>query len=203
MIEKRIKNLVELNIEQPVWDHMFTVAPLVVIGTKERDHYDLAPKHMATPLGFDNYFGFVCTPSHATYNNIKETGEFVVSFPKPDQVLLSSLTAMPRTGELSKSDQIIKALPTRLAPNTDALFIEDSYLFFECDLHDIIDGFGENSIIAGKITSAYIDADYLKQSDGSDQEQLYHNPLLAYVAIGRYAIIRETFSFPFPKNFKR
>ena len=203
MIEKKVNNVVELNIEQPIWDHMFTVAPLVVIGSKEGDHYDLAPKHMATPLGFDNYFGFVCTPRHSTYGNIKKTGEFVVSFPKPDQVLLSSLSAMPRCEELSKSEQIIKALPTRLAPNTDAPFIEDSYLFLECDLHDIYDGFGENSIIAGKITKAYIDADYLKLSDGSDQEQLYRNPLLAYVALGRYAIIRETFNFPFPKDFKR
>ena len=203
MIEKKVNNLVELNVEQPIWDHMFTVAPLVVIGSKEGNHYDLAPKHMASPLGFDNFFLFVCTPRHSTYTNIKERGEFTVSFPKPDQVILSSLSASPRCEEMSKSEQVIKALPTRMAPNTDAPFIEDSYLFLECDLHEIIDGFGENAIIAGKITAAYLDADYLKQSDRSEQDQLYQNPLLAYVALGRYAIIKETFNYPFPKDFKR
>ena len=203
MIEKKIDKLVELRVDQPIWDHMFTVAPLVVIGTKEDDQYDLAPKHMATPLGFGNYFGFVCTPRHATYTNVQREGEFVVSFPKPDQVILSALSAMPRCEEISKTDQIIRALPTRSAPGKDALYIDESYMVLECDLHRIIDGFGENAIITGTISKAYVDQDYLRQSDDSDQDRLYKNPLLAYIALGRYAIIKETFDFPFPKDYKR
>ena len=55
--------------------------------------YDLAPKHMATPLGWGGWFGFVCTPSHATYANALREGFFTVSFPRPSQVLLASLAA--------------------------------------------------------------------------------------------------------------
>ena len=43
-------NLVTLGQDWPVWDRVFTVNPLVLIGTRERDgEYDLAPKHMAFP----------------------------------------------------------------------------------------------------------------------------------------------------------
>ena len=88
--------LVKLDVGSPIWDRFFTVAPLVVIGTREPDGSDdLAPKHMVTALGWDNRFGFVCTESHATYKNIQREREFTVSFPNPDQVLLASLAAAP------------------------------------------------------------------------------------------------------------
>ena len=64
-------NIISLDVNLPIWERVFTVAPLVVIGTKENGGYDLAPKHMATPMGFGNYFGFVCTPKHGTYHNVK------------------------------------------------------------------------------------------------------------------------------------
>ncbi|NNK72715.1 MAG: flavin reductase [Flavobacteriaceae bacterium] len=194
---------VVLDVDQPIWDKVFTVAPLVVIGTKENNTYDLAPKHMASPIGFNNYFGFICTPKHATYRNIMDWGEFTVSFPKPDQVIISALTASPRCDDISKSDQIIKALPTEKAPNIDALILSDSYLYFECERYKIIDGFDDNSIITGRIKSAYVDQDYLRSSERSDQDQIYKHSLLAYIATGRYAEIKETFEFPFPKDFKR
>ena len=48
-----------------------------------------------------------------------------------------------------------------------------------------------------------VDKKYLKISERDEQEQLMENPLLAYIAYGRFAKITETFKFPFPKNFKR
>ena len=192
-----------MDTRSPIWDRIFTVAPLVVVGTKEQDGYDLAPKHMATPLGFDNYFGFVCTPRHGTYQNVKKTGEFTVSFPKPDQVTTTSLSASPRTEELAKSQQIVEALPLIKAATMDAPFVKDAYLYMECEVFKIIDGFGENSIITGKIKEAYVHTDYLKVSEKDEQEQLRNNPLLAYISYGRFAKIDETYNFPFPKDFKR
>ena len=45
-------NTVTLSVDLPVWDRVFTVNPLVLVGTKEEDGgYDLAPKHMAFPIG--------------------------------------------------------------------------------------------------------------------------------------------------------
>ncbi len=91
------ENLVKLDASQPVWDRCFMVAPLVLVGTRDADgSLDLAPKHMAFPMGWQNYYGFVCSPTHHTYTNINRTGEFTVSYPKPSQVLYASLAASPR-----------------------------------------------------------------------------------------------------------
>jgi len=199
----KTNNIQVLDITHPVWPQTFTVAPLAVIGTKEDNGYDMAPKHLISPLGFDNYFGFVCTPRHATYHNIKKTKEFTVSFPMPEQVILTSLSASPRKKTISKSKNIINALPTIKASVVDALFIKGSYFYLECELYKIIDGFGENSIISGKIISAFVDKNYQRVTEKDEQQQLMENPLLAYIANGRFARISETFNFPFPKNFKR
>jgi len=202
-----MKNLLQnkfytLDTSIPIWERIFTVAPLIVIGTKEGTSYNFAPKHMATPMGYDNYFGFVCTPKHATYQNIKETQEFTVSFPIPDQVVLASLSAMPRCDDNFGAKPIIQALPSIKGSHVDALCLEASYLLFECKLFKIIDGFNENSIITGKIIAAHVDNNYLRTFENDEQLQLKENPLLAYISKGRFARITETYNFPFPKNFK-
>ena len=196
-------NYTPLNTSFPIWDQVFTVAPLVVIGTKEGKGYDLAPKHMVTPVSFGNYFGFVCTPKHSTYQNIKETGYFTVSYPLPDQVILASLSASPRCDNINKSKQIIEGLPTIKAKTIDALMVADCYLYLECQLFKIIDGFGQNSFITGEIIHAVAKTNYIRISELDEQEQIKNNPLLAYIAYGRFAKIEHTYNFPFPKDFKR
>ncbi len=104
-------NVVTLAGDLPIWERVFTVNPLVVVGTRERDGgYDLAPKHMAFPMGWENYFGFVCTPRHATYHNIRRKGASTVSYPRPTQVVLASLAASPREADGTKP--ALYALPT-------------------------------------------------------------------------------------------
>ena len=109
---------------------------------------------MATPLSWENHFGFVCTPSHGTYQNIKREKVFTVSFPNPDQVLLTSLSAAPRCDDDSKPS--LQALPTIPATAVEGVLLKDSYLFLECELDRIIDGFGKNSLIAGRIVAAQV-----------------------------------------------
>ena len=193
---------VDLALDQPIWNRVFTVAPLVVIGTREGDGYNLAPKHMATPLGWDNLFGFVCTPSHGTYQNAKTEEVFTVSFPLPDQVVMTSLTAQPRCGE-DQPTPGIQALPTEPATEVDGLLLQDSYLALECELDRIVDGFGSWSLIAGRIVAARALRESVRASEVEDERIFQHSPLLAYLSPGRYAEIRETREFPFPAGFKR
>ena len=81
-----------LDLAAPIWDSFYVVAPLVLIGTKDAGgDYNQAPKHMAFPMGWDNYFGFVCTPEHSTYQNIQRERVFTGTFPRPTQVILASL----------------------------------------------------------------------------------------------------------------
>ncbi len=195
-------NVVTVDTTVPVWEQFFTVAPLVLIGTRDADGaLDLAPKHMVTPMGWQNYFGFVCTPRHNTCSNIERTGEFTVSYPKPSQVLITSLAASPRVAEGAKP--VIDYLSTFPATQVDGSFIEDGYLFFECRHFKTIDGFGENCLITGEIVAAFADDDYLRHAETDDQETIHDAPLFAYLAPGRFAAIDRSNAFPFPESMKK
>ena len=204
MKEKNIfKDFISLNVKECIWDDFYTVAPLVVIGSKENDVFDLSPKHMVTPIGFSNYLGFVCTPRHRTYHNIKKEKNFTVSFVRPNQILLTSLAAIPRCEDNQYSKDIVKKIPTIPTTKNDNIFIADSYVLLECTLYKIIDGFDDYSIITGQINAAFVHKDYKIFDEYSQQKNIYDNPLLAYIAQGRFASIKETFSFPYPKDFQR
>jgi len=85
----------------------------------------------------------------------------------------------------------------------DGVFLQDAYLYLDCQLERIIDGFGQNSLIAGKILAAKIQADALRQADIDDQDLIARASLLVYLSPGRYSIIERSFSFPFPVGFHR
>jgi flavin reductase (DIM6/NTAB) family NADH-FMN oxidoreductase RutF len=194
--------VVPIDTTVPVWDQFFTVAPLVLIGTKDADGaLDLAPKHMVVPMGWQNYFGFICTPRHSTCRNIARTGEFTVSYPRPSQVLIASLAASPRDENGGK--QVIDYFRTFDAEQVDGQFIEDAYLFFECRHHKTVDGFGENCLVTGSIVAAYADDYFLRHSQADDQETIHDAPLFAYLAPGRFATIGRSNAFPFPESMKK
>jgi hypothetical protein len=113
---------IPLPTDRPIWDRFFGVFPLVIVGSKEGDRYDLAPKHLAMPLGWENYFCFVCSPRHATYHNVRRHGFFTVSYPRPSGVLLASLAAAPRCEGASKPSLL--ALPTFPARRVDGVLVE-------------------------------------------------------------------------------
>ena len=202
MSSSKPQDLQPVNDIASLWQQVFMVFPLAIIGSKEPDgSYDLAPKHMAMPLSWENHFGFVCTPTHATYTNIKNTGEFTVSYPRAEQVVFTSLTASPRCDD--KQKRIIDALPTIPATEVDGVFIKDAYLYLECKLDRVIDDFGKNSLITGTIELAHVDKRAQRHSDLDDEQLLHANPLLAYLYPGRFATISDTKAFPFPDGFKR
>lgn len=198
-----LDTFVNLDTKIPIWDRIYTIAPLVIIGSKEGDSYDLAPKHMAAPMGFDNYFGFVCTPDHKTYHNVRQNQEFTVSFPNPDQVLMASLTASNRKSVGDKSTSVLDALDVAWGHIVNAPVVSGCYLYLECALHKIVDGFGTNALITGYIHKAYVDENLLRTSEIDEGDQIARHPLLAYVANGRFAKIEQTFNFPFPKDFSK
>lgn len=198
----REQRMIELDVSQPVWDRFFWVAPLVLVGTVEADgSHDLAPKHMAMPLGWENYFGFVCTPTHHTYSNIRRSNVFTVSYPRPDQLVLTSLAASPRCGEDGKP--ALSVLPVLPAKQVDGVLLNGGYMFLECELDRIIDDFGVNSLIIGKIVAARVAEDSARDQEGDDQALIHNAPLLAYIHPGRFASIEHSLTFPFPAGMKK
>ena len=196
-----VSAVVTLSTDAPIWDRFFTVAPLVIVGTREPDgSHDLAPKHMAMPLGWQNYFCFVCSPRHATQRNAQRTGAFTVSFPWPRQFLQISLAAAGRDEHNAKPS--LAALPTRPARTVDGVLVDDASAWLECELERVVDGFGVNTLLVGRVVDAAVLEDAMRGPDRDDGELIDATPLLAYVSPGRFAEIASTMSFPFPADFR-
>jgi flavin reductase (DIM6/NTAB) family NADH-FMN oxidoreductase RutF len=193
---------VELDVRVPVWDRVFTVAPLVLVGTREPGGaFDLAPKHLALPLGLADYFGFVCTPRHATYANALRERAFTVSFPRPSQLVPTSLAASARCADGSKP--ATAALPTVPARRVSGVLVDGAYLQLECELDRVVEGFGEYGLIVGRIVAAYAEPDALREADRAPEDVLAAVPLLAYLHPGRFATIAAALSFPFPEDMHK
>lgn len=193
---------IDLDTDTPIWDRFFSVFPLVVVGTREPDGSDdLAPKHLAMPMSWQNYFGFVCTPRHRTYQNIAREKQFAVTYARPSQAVLASLAATPRGEDGSKP--VTQVLPTFAAEGIRASFLRDGYLFLECELERFVDGLGDNALIIGRIRAAKVAVDALRNSDQDDQDLIKSSPLLAYLYPGRFAQIEDSNTMPFPVGFKR
>jgi flavin reductase (DIM6/NTAB) family NADH-FMN oxidoreductase RutF len=201
MTDEHYADLQTLDLEQSVWDRVFTVAPLVLVGTTDDDgNPDVAPKHMAFPLGWSNYFGFVCAASHGTYRNIARSGEFTVSYPRPSDVVTTSLAASPRCEDEKPIVGLLETFPAQL---TDCVFVANSYLYLECRHVDTFDGFGDNSLIAGRVIAAHVDRKALRAEDRDDADLIMQAPQIAYLYPGRFAVIDRTQAFPFPSGMRR
>lgn len=193
--------LESLDVDEPIWERFFTIAPLVLVGTLEPDGApDLAPKHMALPMGWDNYFGFVCEARHGTQQNAERTGVFTVTYPRPSQLVTTSLAATPRDDSDEKS--IVRLLKTFPASRVEGVLVEDGYLHLECELDRIVDGFGINSLIVGRIVAAHVHRDALRSSDRDDGELILGAPLMSYLYPGRFAVVSDTQAFPFPAGMR-
>lgn len=201
MTHQAYSKLTALDVSEPIWDRFFTVSPLVLIGTvDESGEPDLAPKHMAFPMGWDNYFGFVCTPRHRTYQNIERTGGFAVSYPRPSDLVMTSLAASPRCEDMKPVVGLLETFPAR---NVQGMFLAAGYLFLECELVRTVDGFGDNSLVVGRVVAAHADPAALRANDKDDGEVLLDAPLVAYLYPGRFAVIDKTHAFPFPAGMQR
>lgn len=197
-------SMIDVSEKPNIWDSVFTVHTLVVIGSKEKGgSYNFAPKHMAMPLGFGPNFGFMGTPRKTTYRNIERENEFTVSFPRPSQLTISSLMATRREEDDTKP--ITEQIPTVEASNVKGQLIKDSYFQLECKLSEQLGKFGEWEIIVGEIVAAYAHEDALRKGgdDMDDARLIKKHPLLAYLHPNRFSVIEDSNAFPFPKDFKR
>lgn len=198
---ERDPGIVALPVDAPIWGRVFTVAPLVLVGTLDANGVpDLAPKHMATPLGWSNYYAFVCSPRHGTYVNAVRGGAFTVSFPRPEQILETSLAAAGRQADASKP--ALAALRTFPADVVEGVLVAGCSLWLECALDRVIDGFGENSLVIGRVVAAAADERAVRDADVDDGDLIHGLPLLAFLSPGRFARIDVSNAFPFPADFR-
>jgi flavin reductase (DIM6/NTAB) family NADH-FMN oxidoreductase RutF len=195
-------NMIDLTPDGELWNRFYSVHGLFLVGSEEDDgRFNLAPKHMGMPLGFSPYFGFIGTPRKSTYRNIARTGVFTVSYPRPDQLIITSLSASPRESDHTKP--IIDQLETLPAQKVKGIVLDGAYVQLECELHEMIGQYGEWELIVGKVIAAHADPEIIRSSAADDADLIYQHPLLAYLHPNRHAKIDSTTAFPLPKHFKR
>ncbi len=196
-----MSDLVALKRDDSLWDHVFQVAPLVLVGTREPDGaIDFAPKHRVVTLG-PGHFGFVCRESHATYRNALREGAFTVSWPGPRHIVMTSAAAAPRGEDDEK--KAMRALPTVPARAVDGELLSDCTLHVECELDRVVEELGDDSLLIGRIVAASAASDAFRTPDHPDGEIVHEHPLLAYLHPSRLAIIETSVGFPYPKDFTR
>jgi flavin reductase (DIM6/NTAB) family NADH-FMN oxidoreductase RutF len=192
---------VSLATETPIWEKVFVVAPLVLVGTLEDDGApDVAPKHMAMPLGWQNRYCFVCAPRHATFRNAVARAAFTVSFPRPGQIVETSLAAGGRAEDASKPS--LAALRTFPATVVEGVLVEGCYLYLECRLERVVEGFGDNVLVVGEVVAAGVAEEALRGADVDDADAIAKDPLLTYLSPGRFAAVGESHAFPYPVDFR-
>ena len=151
---------------------------------------------MAMPLGWEGFYCFVCTPQHATYRNVRRIRQFTVSFPRPEQILESSLAAGGRfEGDVKPTLAAVPTIPARVV---DGRLVEGCSLYLECELERIVDGFGPNSLIVGRVVAASAAREALRGAEVDDADLVHRLGLLAYLAPGRFAVVRDSLAFPYP-----
>jgi flavin reductase (DIM6/NTAB) family NADH-FMN oxidoreductase RutF len=191
-----------VSIDESPFERAFAAYSVVLVGTLEEDgDPNLAPKHMVTPMGWDGYYGFACSPEHSTTDNIKRTGEFTVTYPRPEQIVSVSLSAEPRDEDDEKPD--LDQLEMMDAVSVEAPLVDNAYIYLECKLDRIISDLGENNFVVGEIVDQHVHADVLRDPDKDDADLIREHPILAYLHPGRYAEIDYSQAFPFPRNFSR
>ena len=194
------EGLIELAVGPEMWKRVFAVAPLVLVGTKEAAGYNFAPKHMAMPLGWEGFYCFVCSPRHATYGNVIEHPQFTISFPRPEQIVESSLAAGGRLEGGAKPT--LAAVPSVPARAVEGRLVQGCCLYLECELDRIVDGFGPNSLVVGRVVAASAARDAVRGAEVDDADLVHRLGLLAYLAPGRFAVVRDSLAFPYHADFR-
>jgi flavin reductase (DIM6/NTAB) family NADH-FMN oxidoreductase RutF len=196
-----MSDLIPLPLDDSLWERVFQVSPLVVVGTREPDGgHDFAPKHRVVALT-PSHFGFVCRESHATYRNALREQAFTVSWPGPGQIVMTSAAAAPRCEDDEK--KAMRGLPTFAAKHVDGVLLAGCYFYLECRLERVIDDLDEDGLIIGRIVAACAASDALRNDDALDRTIVHQRPLLAYLHPSQYTTIDESVGFPFPKGLTR
>jgi flavin reductase (DIM6/NTAB) family NADH-FMN oxidoreductase RutF len=195
-----VPDLVSIELDDELWERVFLVSPLVLVGTREPDGgYDFAPKHRVVTL--PRHVGFVCRPSHATWRNALREGAFTVSWPAPRRIVMAASAASPRCEDGEK--KALRGLPTVAARKVDGVLVEGCPFHVECSVDRVLDDLGEEGLVLGRIVAACADEKVLRSGAIPDGTLVHEQPLVAYLHPSQFAVIDHSAGFPFPKDFTR
>jgi flavin reductase (DIM6/NTAB) family NADH-FMN oxidoreductase RutF len=180
----------------------FTVKPLILVTTLGPTGLpNVAPKTQNMDVGrSEEYFAFVCTPEHHTYQNAKASGEFVINYPGPD--LIRNVSSSSQCAE-SVDEVALSGLTSIPSLVVKPPRIKECVAHLECKLTEIYD-LHTGSIILGKVIarSATRDVSFERGKAKDNIGLLTNHPLLAYIYPNCHAKINAAEEFVFPKHYK-
>jgi flavin reductase (DIM6/NTAB) family NADH-FMN oxidoreductase RutF len=116
-------------------------------------------------------------------------------------VVQASLAAAGRfAGGVKPSLAAVTTLPARVV---EPPLVDGCVLYLECVLDRFVDGLGPNSLVVGRVVSASAPREALRGPEVDDADLVHELGLLAYLAPGRFAAVRDSLAFPYPLDFKR
>ena len=154
--------------------YKFTVRPTVVITTvSKRDIPNAAPFSFNSPISFDPpLFGFASNPTHDTWRNIKENGEFVVNLVGESFGPLMHILEQDWPYEVSEIEKA--GLSSEKAHNVRPPRIKEAYAWLECKMETHIE-LGDHIWIVGRVLEAEVkDESHQKVLDVEKIKPLNH-----------------------------
>ena len=136
------------------------MAPLVLVGTRGRTAAMIWLPSTWPCRWAGEPLRVRLSPQPRDPRNAERTGAFTVSFPRPDTIVEVALAAEPggrREAELGGDRRLAGRV-------VDGVLVDDAHLWLECQLERVIDGFGRNTLIAGRVVAASVAASSLRAS---------------------------------------
>ncbi len=166
----------------------FIVRPVVLITTVNREGTpNAAVKTNFMTVSSMTSYAFCCSPEHHTYQNIMETGEFVINVPTEDvasKVLKAAIiTEKPCPAGLNEIERAgLTPIPSeKVSPPR----VKECGAHYEC----LLDWY-KGGLILGKVVAASVDQSLM---DGTD------NRKFIVIGVGRadsYGVVCETKKWP-------
>lgn len=146
------------------WKPLVTIKPLILVTTRSgKGVNNGAVKSLALQCSFEPYrYGFVCTPDHDTYKNIKETREFGINFPAPE--FEKNIMSFGRDFPEDIDEMMEAGIQVFYSEKGSVPLISDCYFSLECRLDQIID-WENSSLIIGRVYMGWANSDYIQKTD--------------------------------------
>jgi len=122
-----------------------------------------------------------------TYNNVRESGEFVINFVNEATAQAMNITATELPAEINEFERAgLTPVPSK---QINVPRVKESPIHFECQLHTIV-SVGDGHIVIGRVVQMHFDEALFKEGNYIDTA--------AYQPVGRlagpgYAFVREFF----------
>ena len=152
---------------------------VVLVSTVDsKGNENLAPHSEFVKL-YTGQFLLCIEKSHNTYENIKETGEFVVAFPSIEIAKETATAGKPFAKGVSEFEKA--GLTPIKAKQIKAPLVKECLANFECRLHKEIGTVGTEAILIGDIVETHCD----KDKDSTEAKTRLSSKMLLNVEKGR------------------